>query len=350
VDEKIDTSDPQGLANLYGRFATAETESIKISTRVSRGITERAAQGKPHHGRRLFGYSNDYQLVPDEVKEAKRIIRRILKGETLSAVARDLNQRGVQTASGGQWTGSSVRQWASSPALAGIRRHRTVEDRKAGRPGTETQGTWKRIITLAEREALQIRLGDPHPGSGEKTAIRWLLSGIARCGSCGERMHVHTGTQRYTCSAVGGKGCGKVAASVDRVDEVVIGRLLAFSANAQVEPLPEEDPEKLRAEIAADEARLETLNRARFVEGVITAEEWQPARDELTNRLASSREALAGLENRSSLRTGSLEDLADWWEGSTVEEQRQAETARPRSDDGGPHDVGPSGLVAVTTV
>jgi site-specific DNA recombinase len=323
--EHIDTSDPLGLSSLYGRFAQAETESLKISRRTKLGNEARAAQGRPHHGRRCFGYTTRYEQIPAEVKVARKIVSQLLDGDTLSSIARGLNERGVKTTMDGLWTGSSVRQWASSPTLAGIRRYRTTDERREYKPGTEVKGTWKPIITTEQRQTLLIRLGDVRPDNGGKTITRWLLSGIALCGTCGQRMHVHTGTRRYVCSKVDGKGCGKIAASVDRVDEIVTSKVLDLLADLDVEPVsPSEDGGG--DDVEQLERKLRDLNVSRFDAEEITAAEWKPLRDALVARLDAAREArdARSIEIASRLPTGTRDELTAWWDAVAIEERRTA--------------------------
>jgi len=137
-------------------------------------------------------------------------------------------------------------------------------------------------------------------------------------------MSGHNG--RYLCRPERNpRACGRVTASQARVDEHVTEQLLTFLAAADSQPLPvEQDPKVLAAAIEADEARLERLNRARFVDEAIGQEEWQSARDELVTRLETSRAARVVLEAGSGLRPGTREELDQWWESATIEERRAA--------------------------
>jgi DNA invertase Pin-like site-specific DNA recombinase len=315
VTDNIDTSTPLGQSILGVLVAQAETESRNTSLRVSAAWEAKAAQGKPHvAGRRCFGYTSTFEWNKKEAREARRIVDRILAGDSLNGVATDLNRRGILTAAGGAWNHGNLRQWLAAPALAGIRRHN----------GVDTQGTWEGIITPEEREALLVRLGNVRGGGGTRQAPVHLLTGLVVCGRCGEKMSVHAG--RYTCSKLpDGKACGKVAASEERVDEVVVDRLLYFLAAAEAQPLPvEQDPSVLADAIEVDEERLERLNRACFVDGDMTREEWKPQRDAIVERLDATRAALVVLEAGSVLRPGTPEELVAWWVDASVVERRAA--------------------------
>lgn len=314
VTDNIDTTTPLGQAVLGIFVAQAETESRNTSLRVSAAWEARAAQGKPHvGGRRCFGYTQHMEQIPGEAKAARWAVKRMLAGDSLSSIANRLNEQDTKTAAGGKWNHGNLRQWASAPALAGIRTHR----------GIELEGAWKPIITRAQRETLLVRLGDARPANGTKKVHKWLLTGLARCGAerCGGRMSMSHG-RNYACEV-----CHKVFASRVAVDGYVTDRLFTLLSNAAIEPLPDTpDPGAMQRAIDEDEKRLEDLNRARFVDGAIGEDEWKPARDALVRRLEATREALTAMETDlgSELNPGSREDLEAWWTDATIEQQRAA--------------------------
>lgn len=123
------------------------------------------------------------------------------------------------------------------------------------------------------------------------------------------------------------QGCGRVSISQQGLDAYVVEEVLSFLSAVELRPTPGDlDPDALRRAVEEDDKRLKDLNRARFVLGTISQEEWQPARDELSARLDAGREALAAWERQQDglLRPGSREDLDAWWEAATVEQRRGA--------------------------
>jgi site-specific DNA recombinase len=334
VVESLDTSTPMGQGVLGILVAQAEQESKNTSMRVTAAWASAAARGKPHVGNRCFGYTKDFEQIPAEAAVARETVDKILSGQSLRSVATEMNEHSVTTALGKQWSHLTLRQWLRSPALAGIRVYRPMEfNRKTGKKqraehGTETQGEWKPIITPEERESLLVRLGSTRP-SGERKV--WLLSGLVYCKECGERMYGKTGQRqtRYACQKRPGTGggCGAVTVDEKGLDRYVTEKALEMLSTIEMQPVDSDaDPEALRRGIEEDDQRLKDLNRARFVLGQLSQEEWQPVRDEIVSRLEASRETLTAWERESSgtLQPGSLEDLQAWWEASTVEQRRLA--------------------------
>jgi len=315
VTERIDTSSPMGKGIFGLLISQAEQASADTSLRVSAAWAAQAAAGKPHvGGRRCFGFDKDCNQIPAEAKEARKIIRRLFAGEAREAIAADLNRRGVKTVGGKGWTGSTVRQWAVSPTVAGLRAHN----------GTMVPGTWNGLITPAEREQLLVQLGTVRGGTGKRVVPKYLLTGVVRCGLCQQRMYGQGA--RYACSpSHNPEACGKIGVSGDRVDEYVIEQLLSFLEGAASQPLAvAEDPAVVRREIKADEAALLNLDRSRFVLREIDAETWRPMRDEIEGRLAASKAALKAVEAASTLRPGTREELEHWWAKAGIAERRAA--------------------------
>ena len=317
VQESIDTATPMGKAIVGVLVAQAEQESRNTSQRVSAAWDALAAQGKPHPGgQRLYGYSREFEQIPEEVAITREVVTRLLDGQSLRSMADDLNGRHLPTSTGKSWSGHGLRQWLRSPALAGIRTHN----------GSQTRGTWYPIITTQQHEALLVVLGSVRP-SGEPRAARWILTGLVRCGMCRERMYVLKG-KHYGCQRrPENHGCGRVSISQQGLDAYVVEEVLSFLSAVDLRPTPGDlDPDALRRGVQEDDRRLKELNRARFVLGTISQEEWQPSRDELSARLDAGREALAAWERQQDglLRPGNREDLDAWWEAATVEQRRGA--------------------------
>jgi site-specific DNA recombinase len=312
VTDNIDTTTPLGQAVLGIFIAQAETESKNTSLRVSAAWEERAAQGKPHvGGRRCFGFTKDMAQIPAEAKAARWAVDRLLAGDSANSVSVRLNERGVLTGAGKRWHHGNLRQWVQAPALAGIRTHR----------GVKLPGDWKPIITVEEHEALLMRLGDARPANGTKPVLRWLLTGVVKCGACGGHMSVSHG-RNYGCDV-----CHKVYAARAAVDAFITEKLFDFLSSAEIEPLSDaQDPGALRHAMDQDERSLTELSHARWVTKVISDDEWRPARDALVGRLESTKDALAVMEAHSGpeLQPGNRADLQAWWTSATIEQQRAA--------------------------
>jgi site-specific DNA recombinase len=189
------------LAEGDDRFSTgldallAEREADQIRTRVLRGKRAAAFDGRPA-GKPPFGYRRlinsetgrtDGWAIDEQAGPVVRdAVRRVLAGESLWSICRDLDARGVpgpqsQRNAASRWRAQHLRQMLSSPSYAGLRQH---QGQVVGK------GRWEALITEEDHQKLLALFADParrlttHRGSEP----RHLLSGIARCGECREAM------------------------------------------------------------------------------------------------------------------------------------------------------------------
>lgn len=201
----------------------AADESEKISERTTRGKRDAAAEGRPV-GRLGYGWKRTYDRrgraesqIPDPETGpiVKGIIERIAAGDTCGVVARDLNERGIVAAEGGQWTDRQVRQLAIRPAYAGLRVHR---GKVVG------EGTWEPLVPRETWERAHARL-TAHPATGTSYVSHWC-TGAVLCGLCGGNLRA---SPRKTGDAYACRDCFKVSASARGLEGVleplILGRL-----------------------------------------------------------------------------------------------------------------------------
>ncbi len=111
-----------------------------MSERIKHGKVRRARRGRLPGGERGYGMpglapkpkgwhqDDPREMVPAEQVAAERAViaeccRRILGGEPLPSVVRDLDRRGLRTVNGKRWTRNGLRQMLDRPALAGLLAH-----------------------------------------------------------------------------------------------------------------------------------------------------------------------------------------------------------------------------------
>ncbi|WP_336853823.1 recombinase family protein [Sinomonas albida] len=157
----------------------AEYESGKTSERVQRSVRAQAQAGKPH-GRLPYGYVREYDpatgsLVrqvphPEESRLLVEAADRVLAGESLYGIAKDMKQRGHPLLDS-----TRLQRLLRSPTYAGKRVYRGEVIRDA---------EWEPIIPQEKWEAVQGVLGAPDRAKFHGTEPRHLLTGIAVCGTC----------------------------------------------------------------------------------------------------------------------------------------------------------------------
>ena len=274
----IDLGDSNGrlLARLLG--ATAAKSSDDTSRRLRRKSDELAEQGLPHGGQRAYGWRDSMHPDPVQAEIVRELVGRVIGGESFTALARDLNDRGVPSATGKRWAARTVQSAVTCPRHAGLRRHRgeVVGD-----------AAWEAIIPRADYERVLAALADParpkfHPSR------RGLLTGFLRCGRCGGAMFA-AGVQ-FRCEN------RHVAISRPHVEEWVVELVFARLDTAKfadvLDGTPERDDDGATVELADAEHRLGEL-ASMWGAGEISRSEWLRARKTLEARRDAARGALA---------------------------------------------------------
>jgi DNA invertase Pin-like site-specific DNA recombinase len=291
-DIDLTTPDGQFQARILG--AVAKKESDDKSRRIRRKHEEIAASGKVSGGgSRPYGYEADkVTLRPGEAAIVAECARRLLAGEPVRSIARDLNERGVPSAGGGKWAPQSLRRMLASPRISGQRAHHGEIVAAAEWPG---------IISVEEGAKIRALLANPERRTN-KAARRYLLGGLLVCSHCGERLVARPragGQRRYACaSGPGFSGCGKTYINADEVErfvtEAVLIRLDSAELQRAIERRERKAPDAQRwwQEAEAAQAQLQELATA-YGQREISMDEWKAARKPIEQRLSGARKQLA---------------------------------------------------------
>lgn len=235
-----DPLDPDDGFMLDLLAALAVRESAVTSKRILRDVKARAANGLPH-GKIPYGFRREYhpvtrvllRQIPDPITApiVEEMVRRVLAGESMYAIAADLDSRGIPSpettrsrrvhgdhAVVSAWRGDEVRDQVLSPAAAGLRVHNGA---------VVAEAAWPAIITAADRAALLARFNAP--GRREWFGpVKHLLTGIAECGVCGSplRRVKNRGYPSYACPGPRGRGDSCVTRLQAPVDAMVTAHIL----------------------------------------------------------------------------------------------------------------------------
>jgi site-specific DNA recombinase len=163
----------------------AADESEKISERVRSGQRKAARAGKPH-GKLKYGFTRIYdergnfvrqEAHPAQAPIVREMIKRIAAGEALRVIARDLNARGIPMATGGQWTGSHVRQMiVKGEAFIGRRVHQGVDIGPASWDPIVDVDQWRQAVAVLTRPERRSTSRGPE-------LVHWLANTVV-CGTC----------------------------------------------------------------------------------------------------------------------------------------------------------------------
>jgi DNA invertase Pin-like site-specific DNA recombinase len=322
VTGSLDLSTDAGVAMARVVTAMNNKSSRDTARRVRRKHEDLAAEGKYGGGGiRPYGYKNDRVTVDDS--EAQVILEsatKILAGDPLYRIVKDLNQRGVPTVQGGPWTDRALKAAVTKPRVAGLRTH---QKRIIG------QAVWPAILDRDVWEELCAVLADR--ASSDRIGLVYWLSGTLRCGLCRHALkgfsagQAREGKRRYVCAKHLG-GCGRIAINAEPVHEHVGRLIVAWASDPAAwqrlrDTTPDPAIEAVRAEMAADERQLRDLARAHG-ERLIGFAEWIEARRPIEGRLAVARRKLAHPPRL--LRNLEGDDIAARWDRFTAEQKRIA--------------------------
>ena len=238
-DDDLSTADGRMVARLKVTVDAAEAE--RISERVRRDARARAESGRPHGGgSRPYGWPDRRSLDPAEHAVIIEAAERILNGETLKAVARDLNGRGVATVTGRPWSSHVIRQVLTGPRVAGYTDRGGEPVAKASWQPALDESTWR------ELRALLLDPARATPRAGRRS----LLVGLALCSECDRPMTSSVAKRRYSYFC---REC-RLWRAMEPVDRYVEGVMVVFLEHA-IEHEPE--PERVNAQ----EQKVEQLRR-----------------------------------------------------------------------------------------
>jgi len=111
--ESLDTTTATGRFVLRMFASLAELERDNIVERTTSGRNERGKVDGDRGGRLPMGYTRSDEgpiIVADEADIVRQVFELRQSGIVLTAIADEMNKRGITTRRGGQWHASSVRQ------------------------------------------------------------------------------------------------------------------------------------------------------------------------------------------------------------------------------------------------
>jgi len=321
----LDLSTPSGRMVARQLGAVARYESEHKSERQRRKHQELAAAGKSSGGgTRPYGYQADRRTVKeDEAAYIREAAQRVLTGESIRSICRDLTARRAQTVLGGEWKPTVLRNLLLSARISGRREHgrRDPHTRSiVAAPITSESAECAAIISPEISDHLRAVLSDP--------ARRWvqpwnrrsyLLHGIARCGLCDKPLIARPrggGARCYVCaSGPGFGGCGKIRITAEdleaQVQLDVVAAIDGGAFDAVLREGDDSDAGAARGETVRLQERLDALGR-QYAADEISDGEWRAMRTVLVDRLDSAERRYAELRGSRSLRSMPMPLLPAW--------------------------------------
>lgn len=305
----VDTSTEGGrlIARILCSVAQGEVE--RKGARQRAAGKQAAERGAWCGGRRPFGYQGD-GVTPDPVESAivRELYMKVIAGESMYSLAKYLNQMGVKTTVGSEWTGSTVRQMLVRPRYAGIRTYRG-EVAFEGDWGLVDAGIWGTAVSILTSPGRQVA----------PTARKHLLSGLLLCGKCnkpvGSSFNLHP---IYKC-----KNCGGVSRQMEPIDRLAQKLIIEFMGTEEAAELlidrsrPDVGELRKREQIILqkiDQLAIDNINE------LLTARQVKVATDHLQAELGQVQKVM-----RKSGRSKAVEELVDnpsAWKGYSLDRRR----------------------------
>jgi DNA invertase Pin-like site-specific DNA recombinase len=271
----ITSSGASGTDEILAAWAEQGSEG-RVGDRVRAAMRRKAVKGEVL-GRPPYGYKvgnrRRLELVPEEAVVIRYIYRLYLQdGLGIRLIARRLNEEGLRTRRGGNWSMVSIRDILRNRVYLGT----------YSRFGVRVPGSHPALVSVDDFRLVQDRLNARRTSYNPRVTSQFLLSGIAFCGACGNKLigvsrkqswrrrsgeRVENSYRYYQCeSRTNQSVCRYHTRRAGDLEEEV--RALLASALASRELLPEAEDavaatdqqreyERIRARLRAVDRRIE---------------------------------------------------------------------------------------------
>lgn len=265
IHDGFDTTTAQGQLQMHILSAFSEYFRKQLASKVLGGMIERAKQGK-HMGKLPLGYKigpEGFEVDDEGAKIVKMVYSLYLDQNVgMRGIADYLNGMGLRGRQGNRWSHATIRDILENEIYAGTFTWSNVrvED---NHPAIIDRETWGKV---QERRRLKKGLG------GRAQNSFYLLSGLLRCGVCGESTMVGRHARKgkfdyryYTCNNYASKGkdtCPAGYIRADRLEEFVLEDIRDFAQQLPTELHRETIPADyslIKEKIALQEKELSRL-------------------------------------------------------------------------------------------
>ncbi|MEX0750128.1 MAG: recombinase family protein [Dehalococcoidia bacterium] len=161
---------------------TTHDDGNKLSDRVRAAMRRKAVKGEVL-GRPPYGYKvgnrRRLELIPEEAVVVRYIYRLYLhESMGIRLIARRLNEEGLKTRRGGNWSMVSIRDILRNRAYLGT----------YSRFGVRVPGSHPSLVANDDFKLVQDRLNARRTSYSPRVTSQFLLSGMAHCGYCGNKL------------------------------------------------------------------------------------------------------------------------------------------------------------------
>lgn len=169
-----------GLSAVLEEWSSGEAADLrdKVRSAMRRKAVRGEVLGRPPYGYKV-GERNRLDPVQEEALVVRYIFRLYLQeGLGIRLIARRLNEEGLRTRHNRPWSMVSIRDILRNRAYLGTYQ----------RLGVRVPGTHAALVSPDDFRKVQERLSDRRTNYSPRTVRPFLLSGLAYCANCGNRM------------------------------------------------------------------------------------------------------------------------------------------------------------------
>lgn len=201
-NEQFDTSSAMGEAMLKIILVFAELERNMTAERVSAVFLSRANDGIWNGGKVPFGYAYDkrtktFSILEDEAKTVRLIYALYESSKSLVTVSKVLNERGIKTRSGSEWSPTTVHTMLSNPFYSGTYRYNYRNESDPHHHVPKKKEDWilvknhhPAIVSPEHQAAVELILASKSYGKNQTYQRKNIhaFAGLLTCGYCGSTM------------------------------------------------------------------------------------------------------------------------------------------------------------------
>jgi site-specific DNA recombinase len=271
--ERFDTESPVGKMIFNILISFAEFERDVIRERTQSGKKKRAQQGRNAGHRYIYGYrrgeGGSYEFdgrdeasgtFTGAASVARRIFTDYLSGQSTIQLASELSDDGIPSPMGSdRWRPSTVARILDNPAYAGTYRYglstlRMGEKRhQLDEPSFVVEGVIPPLVNTEEFERVRRLREDRRTVNPRQLGSSYLLSGLARCGKCGQPINGKQGSDKRYYSCLGRlnlKTCDCALMGAPLLEETVLAEVKQRLSPANLREQIRAVEESIQADIA----------------------------------------------------------------------------------------------------
>ena len=265
-----------------GKLLEAIIESVdefyseNLAQEVLRGMREAASRGFWMTTYAPYGYKRVHvqdgaakrpklELNPPADAVVRRVFDMVLQGKSILDVVKTLNAEGIPTTNGKKWLKTTIHTMLSHEAYTGTLVWGV--NAKDGAPPVRVEDAHPAIVSKRDFQRARRLLGSraPKKVNPRRASSPYLLSGIAKCETCGKAMTAaEAKSGKYTyyiCHSLLKRGKG--TCKTPRLNAKSFEKLI-------VNEIREHRERKEKLEVAAEEARALLKERRQFLDSADT--------------------------------------------------------------------------------